>query len=175
MSVISGMDEVIAYIKSQDEKIKALETNEKVREEFIVDMKAEIVELKKGISKEGVEEAAKVIYNLLNESKKLQEENEKLKADARTNLDYSVKYEKDLVKKDEEIAQLKEQNEGLEMYWSCFIDYADPKGHLECPNKEFIDGWTDDEEVRQSLYEDFNIEEEEEEEIEEQFAKTTFK
>ena len=114
MSVISGMDEVIAYIKSQDEKIKALETNEKVREEFIVDMKAEIVELKKGISKEGVEEAAKVIYNLLNESKKLQEENEKLKEDARTNLDYSVKYEKDLVKKDEEIAQLKEQIDELE-------------------------------------------------------------
>ena len=113
MSVISGMDEVIAFIDRQVEKIKTLQTNEKVREELIVDMKAEIVELKKGISKEEVEKTAKVICNLLDASKELKKENEKLKADARTNLDYSLKYEKDLVKKDEEISQLKKENEKL--------------------------------------------------------------
>ena len=43
------------------------------------------------------------------------------------------------------------------------MDYTDPRRRLEYPDKEFVDGWTDDNELRESLYEDFNIEEEEEE------------
>ena len=142
MSVISGMDEVIAFIDRQVEKIKTLQTNEKVREELIVDMKAEIVELKKGISKEEVEKTAKVIYNLLNGSKKLQEENDEkdqeihrleeeldrfpensagytqeefeemvnVMEDITEHPDYdNLEIEEDLVKKDEEISQLKNQ------------------------------------------------------------------
>ena len=92
MSTISGMDEVIAFIDRQYEKIKALQTNEKVREEFIVELK------KKVPTKEGVEKTAKVICDnwkeidalreenewMLNEKAELKRENEKLKADNET-------------------------------------------------------------------------------------------
>ena len=76
-------------------------------------LKKEIEGHKKGLSKEELDETAKVICNLLDTSKKLKEENEKLKEDARTNLDYSLKYEKEGIKKDEEISQLKKENEKL--------------------------------------------------------------
>tara|TARA_R110000851_G_scaffold1550_2_gene5742 strand:+ start:2276 stop:2893 length:618 start_codon:yes stop_codon:yes gene_type:complete len=100
MSLISGMDEVIAYIKTQDEKIKNLETNEKVREELIVEMKdgiqniidvkdteianlkrrkpeykelrSEIAELKKKVlSKEDVDKTAKLICDLFKQVRDL--------------------------------------------------------------------------------------------------------
>ena len=63
-----------------------------------------------------------------------------------------------------EIAELKKEKEHLKMYWSCFMDYCDPCERLDVPDKEFIDDWTDVKEQRESLYEDFNIEEEDEEE-----------
>jgi hypothetical protein len=49
-----------------------------------------------------------------------------LKEDARTNLDYSLKYEKDLVKKNEEIAELKAENEKLKDEDKCVMDMLEP-------------------------------------------------
>ena len=88
-------------------QVVSMKINEKVREELIVNMKTEIAslnrlvkcrgeeiakshidiinmtqeieELKKGLSKEELDETAKVICNLLDSSKKLKEENEELK------------------------------------------------------------------------------------------------
>ena len=65
------------------------------------------------------------------------------------------------VKKENE--KLKQEKEHIKKYWRCFMDYTDRYGQLGYPDKEFVDGWTDDNELRESLYEDFNIEEEEEE------------
>ena len=92
MSLISGMDEVIAFINRQDKKIKNMEANEKVREELIVELKSKI------LSKEEVDKTAKVICDnwkeiaalreenewMLNEKAELKRENEKLKADNET-------------------------------------------------------------------------------------------
>lgn len=97
MSLISGMDEVIAYIKEQDETIKNLKTNETIREELIVEMKSEIKSLHKkldlangsnnplnlkdkgfGFHSSG-SPRSKPYHELLSQSfKKLKEENEKL-------------------------------------------------------------------------------------------------
>tara|TARA_R110000803_G_scaffold151868_2_gene216900 strand:+ start:231 stop:815 length:585 start_codon:yes stop_codon:yes gene_type:complete len=194
MSVISGMDEVIAFIDRQDEKIKTFQTNEKVREELIVDMKAEIVELKKGISKEEVEKTAKVIYNLLNGSKKLQEENDEkdqeihrleeeldrfpensagytqeefeemvnVMEDITEHPDYdNLEIEEDLVKKDEEIAQLKNQ-----------LKFEQEQGTIVVHQNQAL--LAENSEVKKEI-ENLKMYWEEEEEIEEQFAKTTFK
>tara|TARA_R110000787_G_scaffold50528_1_gene120319 strand:+ start:56 stop:1003 length:948 start_codon:yes stop_codon:yes gene_type:complete len=294
MSVISGMDEVIAYIKTQDEKIKNLETNEKVREELIVELKEQILcnnthdsccmcdpcvendklkkeneklkeensKLKNGIideharaerCKDKVLDLADISKGLQKDVKKLKEENEDMKKQYKSMVSKcggqatnKVKLQKKIVEKDEEIKKLKEENRelnfgvfiiqealekrekeivelkkekeeqnrvlqfqisrykkmngkferrynmfakkdtqyaaivrqeeeneelkeknmDLKMYWRCFMDFADPRGSLEYPDKEFIDGWTDDEELKETLYEDFNIEEEEEEEEE---------
>ena len=149
------MDELIAYIKEQDEKIKNLETNEKVRELKIVELTQQY---KSMVSKCGGQATNKVklqkkVVEKDEEIKKLKEENKGLVQQIHNGLNAQVEVE--------------EENEGLKMYWRCFLDYTDPRGRLECPDKEFIDGWTDDEEVRQSLYEDFDIEEDEEEEEEE--------
>ena len=62
------------------------------------------------------------------------------------------------------IEEVKKDKENLKMFWRCYMDYADPCERLDCPDKKFIDEWTDDEELRETLYEDFNIDEEEEEE-----------
>jgi len=91
----------------------------------ILDLTKEIEGHKKGLSKEELDETAKVICNLLDTSKKLKEENEKLKEDARTNLDYSLKYEKEGVKKDEEISQLKKEIEELKKENGEIMDSLD--------------------------------------------------
>ena len=80
MSIISGMDEVIAYIKTQDEKIKNLETNETVRELKIVELTQQY---KSMVSKCGGQATNKVklqkkLVEKDEEIKKLKEENEKL-------------------------------------------------------------------------------------------------
>ena len=88
MSVISGMDEVIAYIKKQDEKIKNLETNEKVREELIVELQEEAQSIQKaGIHlamdntklKKEIESQKSLCNHMENLNKKNYEENSKLK------------------------------------------------------------------------------------------------
>ena len=71
MSVISGMDEVIAYIKTQDEKIKNLETNETVRELKIVELTQQY---KSMVSKCGGQATNKVKLQ-----KKLVEKDEEIK------------------------------------------------------------------------------------------------
>lgn len=84
------MDEVIAYIKEQDQIIKNLRTNETVREELIVEMKSEMAGLKGQIERERYEHTKtlnnhedktylEIIVPLEKENEKLTKEIESLK------------------------------------------------------------------------------------------------
>jgi len=237
MSVISGMDEVIAYIKTQDEKIKNLENFKKlVREELIVNMNARnygVEDIHNGdmkiaiILKEKWDEEQEKIKNLETNEKvreelivELKEENEDIKKQYKSMVSKcggqatnKVKLQKKLVEKDEEIKKLKEENEKLmkEQYklldekeslsttfWTKNEELKKENKELKEENNELknmkediievlqLDDDIDNDDIVDTIreYEDFtttHIDEwdkhqnkEEEEEIEEQFANTTF-
>jgi hypothetical protein len=64
----------------------------------------------------------------------------------------------------EEISKKLESDKYQVHHINCYLDYNGK--YLECPDKEFIDEYTDDEKLRKDLYEDFNITDDEEEEEE---------
>ena len=105
------MDEVIAYIKTQDEKIKNLETNEKVRELKIVELTQQY---KSMVSKCGGQATNKVklqkkVVEKDEEIKKLKEENEKLMKEQYKLLDEKESLSTTFWTKNEELK--KENNE----------------------------------------------------------------
>ena len=60
----------------------------------------------------------------------------------------------------EEISKKLESDKYQVHHINCYLDYNGK--YLECPDKEFIDEYTDDEKLRKDLYEDFNITDDEE-------------
>tara|TARA_R110000824_G_scaffold399689_1_gene605502 strand:- start:71 stop:943 length:873 start_codon:yes stop_codon:yes gene_type:complete len=81
-------------------------------------------------------------------------------------------FKENIIYKNEKISKMKEEiSKKLESdkyqvhHINCYLDYNGK--YLECPDKGFIDEYTDDEKLRKDLYEDFNITDDEEEDDEE--------
>ena len=130
----------------------------------LMDKDVIIAELKEKVAYRKQMDELRIGHNvgkLKEENEELKKENKQFKFAIYIQQEALEKREKEIVELKKENEELKEKNMDLKMYWRCFMDFADPRGSLEYPDKEFIDGWTDDEELKETLYEDFNIEEEE--------------
>ena len=138
---------------------KLIPTQKKIQ--AIVDenekMKAFINELKINVVKLDVE---------VDENQKLKDEIEELKKELKKarvlHLPYAEWREKVLKKKDE----LEKENKELDncfRYHQCLIHFLDPNGNADTPEKEDIDSFCEEfqynKDMKQTLYDDFNIEE----------------
>jgi seryl-tRNA synthetase len=116
-------------------QVAAMETNETVREELIVEMKAENKKLKKENEKlKQKEQMADELFSHLKQNEK------------------EYIHRNNILQKENE--ELKTRKVNVRHHLEC-VELS--HGDIEWPDKETIDEYTTDEELRKSLYEDFNL------------------